>query len=159
MCDSVWIHHHLRKDKATCVLHVWWISQGRGSHFFLGRGCQLVNYPAPLGERRLSESCKINSLSDLQSRSCPPPPLPPPCMMPAALAAVQLRKLALSRLSRYLLRKSKAQASLVVQWLGICLPMQGMQVRSLVWEDPTCLRAAKPSCPRACAPQQEKPLR
>ena len=65
------------------------------------------------------------------------------------------------------------------------LPMQESQVRSLIQEDPTCLRAAKPvyhncwacalasgshsywahmpqllkpACPRACAPQQEKPL-
>ena len=27
-------------------------------------------------------------------------------------------------------------ASLVAQWLGICLPMQGTRVRALVWEDP-----------------------
>ena len=33
---------------------------------------------------------------------------------------------------------------LVVQWLRICLPMQGTRVRSLVWEDPTCRRATKP---------------
>ena len=29
-------------------------------------------------------------------------------------------------------------ASLVAQWLRICLPMQGTWVRSLVREDPTC---------------------
>ena len=29
-------------------------------------------------------------------------------------------------------------AFLVVQWLRICLPMQGTRVRALVWEDPTC---------------------
>ena len=48
--------------------------------------------------------------------------------------------------------------SLVVQWLRICLPMQGPQVWSLVWEDPTCCGATKPVClcPTACAPQ-EKP--
>ena len=34
--------------------------------------------------------------------------------------------------------------SLVAQWLRICLPMQGSWVRALVWEDPTCHRAAKP---------------
>ena len=39
----------------------------------------------------------------------------------------------------YLLcQESLAGASLVVQWLRICLPMQGTQVRALVWEDPTC---------------------
>jgi len=35
-------------------------------------------------------------------------------------------------------------SSLVVQWIGICLPTQGAQVRSLVWEDPTCCGAAGP---------------
>ena len=29
-------------------------------------------------------------------------------------------------------------ASLVVQWLRTCLPMQGTWVRSLAWEDLTC---------------------
>ena len=29
-------------------------------------------------------------------------------------------------------------------WLKIRLPMQGTQVRSLVWEDHTCLGATKP---------------
>ena len=37
-----------------------------------------------------------------------------------------------------------AWASLVAQWLRICLPMQGTRVRALVWEDPTCHRAARP---------------
>ena len=37
----------------------------------------------------------------------------------------------------------------VVQWLGVCLPMQGKRVRSLVLEDPTFCAAAKPvSCSR-----------
>ena len=35
-------------------------------------------------------------------------------------------------------------ASLVAQWLRICLPMQGTGVRALVWEDPTCRGATKP---------------
>ena len=34
--------------------------------------------------------------------------------------------------------------SLVAQWLRIRLSMQGTQVRSLVWEDPTCRGATKP---------------
>ena len=34
--------------------------------------------------------------------------------------------------------------SLVAHWLRICLPMQGTQVRALVWEDPTCRGATKP---------------
>ena len=37
-------------------------------------------------------------------------------------------------------------ASLVAQWIRICLPMQGTQVHSLVQEDPTCHGATKPVC-------------
>ena len=68
--------------------------------------------------------------------------------------------------------ESSCGASLVAQWWRIRLPMQEMQVQSLVREDPTCCRATeplshkhraralqalKPECPRACALQQEKP--
>ena len=42
--------------------------------------------------------------------------------------------------------KTTMRASLVVQWLRICLPMQGIRVRDLVWEDPTCHGATKPVC-------------
>ena len=60
--------------------------------------------------------------------------------------------------------KINFRASLVAQWLRICLLMQGTRVRALVWEDPTCHRAAGPvshncwACASgACAPQQERP--
>ena len=60
--------------------------------------------------------------------------------------------------------KLSYRASLVAQWLRICLPMQGARVRALVWEDPTCRGAAGPvshnywACASgACAPQQERP--
>ena len=62
------------------------------------------------------------------------------------------------------IKSSNYWASLVAQWLRICLPMQGTQVRALVWEDPTCRGATGPvshnywSCVSgACAPQQERP--
>ena len=62
------------------------------------------------------------------------------------------------------LSKTDFRASLVVQWLRICLPMQGTRVRALVWEDPTFRGATGPvshnywACaPGACAPQQERP--
>ena len=72
--------------------------------------------------------------------------------------------------------------SLVAQWLGIRLQMQGTRVRALVQEDPMCCGVAEPvhhhywacalapvchnywACvvearaPGACAPQQERPL-
>ena len=38
----------------------------------------------------------------------------------------------------YYLAIKRNGASLVAQWLRICLPMQGTRVRALVWEDPTC---------------------
>ena len=60
--------------------------------------------------------------------------------------------------------KNKFRASLVEQWLRICLLMQGTWVRALVWEDPTCRGATRPvshnywACASgACAPQQERP--
>ena len=40
--------------------------------------------------------------------------------------------------------KKKLRASLVAQWLRICLLMQGTRVRALVWEDPTCCGATRP---------------
>ena len=40
------------------------------------------------------------------------------------------------------IQKSIVGASLVAQWLRICLLMQGARVRALVWEDPTCRGAA-----------------
>ena len=58
------------------------------------------------------------------------------------------------------------RASLVAQWLRVCLPMQGTRVRALLWEDPTCRGATRPvshnywACASgACAPQQERPRR
>ena len=70
---------------------------------------------------------------------------------------------------QYILRRKKrktrksSRASLVAQWLRICVPMQGTRVRALVWEDPTCRGAAEPvshnywACASgACAPQQRE---
>ena len=48
-------------------------------------------------------------------------------------------------LKKNLLKKLESRASLVAQWLRICLSMQGTQVQSLVWEDPTGCGATKPT--------------
>ena len=40
--------------------------------------------------------------------------------------------------------KVKTWASLVVQWLRVCLPVQGTRVRALVWEDAAGRGAAGP---------------
>ena len=50
----------------------------------------------------------------------------------------------LNRLGHWVSQMSFHGTSLVAQWLRICLPVQGTQVRSLVQEDPTCCRATKP---------------
>ena len=72
-------------------------------------------------------------------------------------------------------RISEYSTSLVVQWLGVRLSMQGTRVRSLIWEDSTCLgvtklmyhqllslcsrtlqlQVLKPASLRACALQRE----
>ena len=44
------------------------------------------------------------------------------------------------------LSKTNTRTSLVVQWECHCLPMQGTQVLSLVWEDSTCHGSGKPMC-------------
>ena len=63
----------------------------------------------------------------------------------------------------YQVQEYRNRASLVAQWLRICLLMQGTRVRALVWEDPTCRRATRPvghnywGCASGvCAPQQER---
>ena len=49
-----------------------------------------------------------------------------------------------ARLEPVLRNKRSHRASLVAQWLRVCLPMQGTRVRALVWEDPTCRGATGP---------------
>ena len=70
----------------------------------------------------------------------------------------------LTAMSLFVSIKTPHRASLVTQWLRICLLMQGTRVRALVCEDPTCRGAAGPvshnywACASgACAPQQERP--
>ena len=41
-------------------------------------------------------------------------------------------------------KKWELWASLVAQWLRICLPMQGTWVRALAWEDLTCHGVTRP---------------
>ena len=84
------------------------------------------------------------------------------------------------------LKRVTTGASLVIQWLKICLAIQGTSVQSLIQEDPTYCGATEPmghklwagtlettgynywaqratttkgcaTCPRACVLQQEKP--
>ena len=52
-------------------------------------------------------------------------------------------------------KEKRMRASLVVQWLRICLSIQGTQVQALVREDATCCRATRPvrHSYGACAPE------
>ena len=54
------------------------------------------------------------------------------------------KNLLYKKINKILKLKKKKGASLVAQWLRICLPMQGTRVRALVWEDPTCHGATGP---------------
>ena len=53
------------------------------------------------------------------------------------------------------IKTTMREASLVVQWWRICLPMQETWVQSLIQEDPTCCGAMKPMRHNywACAPE------
>ncbi|KAJ8787278.1 hypothetical protein J1605_005864 [Eschrichtius robustus] len=57
-------------------------------------------------------------------------------------ASVSFPNASVDNLKSYI--KQSDRASLVAQWLRICLLMQGTRVRALVWEDPTCHGAAGP---------------
>ena len=61
-----------------------------------------------------------------------------------APARLLFKCLALQKGNKVWFLKTGSRASLVAQWLRICLLMQGTRVRALAWEDPTCRRAAGP---------------
>ena len=46
-------------------------------------------------------------------------------------------------LSQIVVKKWEKWVSLVVQWIRVCLPMQGTRIVSLVWGDYTCLGAIR----------------
>ena len=50
----------------------------------------------------------------------------------------------MGRLATYIKNQTLLGLLLVFQGLGVCLPLQGTRVQSLVWEDPTGFRAIKP---------------
>ena len=84
-------------------------------------------------------------------------------VLPSKSSSTKVSDKILNSVSFYTYKK-RGGASLVAQWLRVCLPVQGTQVRALVWEDPTCRRAAGPvshsywACASgACGPQQVKP--
>ena len=64
--------------------------------------------------------------------------------VPQLLKPAHLEPVLHNERSPHTATKSSRRASLVAQWLRICLPMQGTRVRALVREDPTCRGATKP---------------
>ena len=67
--------------------------------------------------------------------------VPRPC---AAIIAEGARHPGPGWPSSFSFKVERIGASLVAQWLRVCLPMQGTRVRALVWEDPTCRGATRP---------------
>ena len=60
---------------------------------------------------------------------------------------LQLKRFCLPRLRSKILSvatKTWSRTSLVVRWIRISLPAQGIRVRSLGWKDFTCIAAMKP---------------
>ena len=68
------------------------------------------------------------------------------------LTKIQIFKLILTKALTLSSFKHHPCTSLVVQWLRIFLPAQATWVRSLVWEDPTCLNATNCLSPNALEP-------
>ena len=94
-------------------------------------------------------------LSEVLRNVCPitapwiltPKPLPthrPPLGSHSSFYTRLYTKFSRSRSKALKVKIKRGGASLVAQWLRICLPMQGTRVRALVWEDPTCRGAAGP---------------
>ena len=66
-----------------------------------------------------------------------------PCQK-VKLFIYQETHLCLIQVHKEMSSRTDNRASLVAQWLRICLLMQGTRVQALVWEDPTCRGAAGP---------------
>ena len=64
--------------------------------------------------------------------------------LPGSLASGRRKQVGVEMSSKTGRVRVSDGASLVAQWLRICLLMQGTRVRALVWEDPTCRGATRP---------------
>ena len=69
---------------------------------------------------------------------------------PLSIALTSQFAVQTSRLPSF--KNKPGRSSLVAQWIRIHLPMQGTQLRSLVWEDSTCCGTSKPVCHNCWVP-------
>ena len=68
----------------------------------------------------------------------------PNCSLESSITYLEVRyMISLAWLQSHV-KNCQPGTSLVAQWLGICLPIQGTWVRVLVREDPTCRGAVEP---------------
>ena len=114
---------------------------GPQSFSFLPPGCP------PL--RSTARGLFLTSNQDIASKSqggwfCPAPSAKNRRQLGAVLLSKEMGGEQIHILSPLGFQIKKDGASLVVQWLRICLPMQGTRVQALVWEHPTCRGATRP---------------
>ena len=102
-----------------------------------GDGALDQESPAPGGHRLLRNwDAQQEVSSRLPSEASPASPHP-------RKRSLAPKRLGTTALDDFFL-KTFCGASLVVQWLRVCGPVRGTRVQALVWEDPTCRRAARP---------------
>ena len=101
----------------------------------LGREKVLAPCPQPANEDNNFINKDSSSCRSLRSRGCKRHPVTMQHLHSTSWHNLQCQNAHL---------KMKPWASLVAQWLRVCLPVQGTRVQALVWEDPTCRGATRP---------------
>ena len=172
-------HPHTLRTEGTCLsgLSVTCYWQASGCHTLREKLCQLTPLQGPCYNTRCLFQLFVNDPNYnfyLQQRNCEAmentralelEQMELFLFLSLVLWLDKLLNLSVPQFTCLLIRlKIPAWASLVAQWLRMCLPMKGTGVWALVWEDPTCHGATRPMSHNywACAsgaraPQQERP--